>query len=59
MFNPEIAEILSYKQWRTKGFQFEIIIHVLVNSFWFIWIPMQMVYGHYKYFHGAERGDRL
>ena len=26
---------------QTKGFfQFEIIINVLVSSFWFIWIPM-------------------
>ena len=33
-----------------KGFiQFEIIINVLVGSFWFIWIPMLWVYGHYKY----------
>ena len=30
-------------------FQFEIIINVSVSSFWFIWIPMLWVYGHYKY----------
>ena len=36
----------------TKGFfQFEIIINVLVSSFWFILIPMFWVYGHYKYFN--------
>ena len=27
-------------------FQFEIIINVLVSSFWFIWIPMLWVYDH-------------
>ena len=31
-------------------YQFESILNVLVNSFWFIWIPMLWVYGHYKYF---------
>ena len=37
----------------TKGhcIQFEIIINVSVCSFWFIWIRMLWVYGHYKYFN--------
>ena len=38
----------------TKGFfKFKIILYVLVNSFWFIWIPTGMlwVYDHYKYFY--------
>ena len=43
---------IFYKLWRTKGFfQFEIIITALVSSFWFIWIPMLLVYSHYKYFY--------
>ena len=34
----------------TKGFfRFETIINVLVRSFWFIWLPMVLVYGHFKY----------
>ena len=46
--NPLGAEIFSYKPWRTEDFvQFKIIINVLVSSFWFIWIPMLWVYGHY------------
>ena len=41
--------ISFYKLWKTKFFvQFEIIIDILVGSFWFIWIPMLCVYGHYK-----------
>ena len=40
-----------------KGFiQFEIITNVLVSSFWFIWIPMLWVYGHYKYFYSYSMG---
>ena len=36
----------------TKGFiQFEIIINVLVSSFWFIRIPMLWVYDDYKYYN--------
>ena len=31
-------------------FQFEIIIHTLVISPRFIWIPMLWAYGHYKFF---------
>ena len=31
-------------------FQFEIIINVLVRSFFFIWIPMLWFYSRYKYF---------
>ena len=38
--------IILYKNIATKGFfQFEIIINVLVSSFWFIWIPMLWLYG--------------
>ena len=41
----------------TKGFfQFEIIISVLVSSFWFICLPMLWVYNHYKYFHSYSVG---
>ena len=40
-----------------KGFiQFEIINNVLVNTSWFIWIPMLYVYGHYKYFDFYSEG---
>ena len=36
-----------WKPWRPKDFfKFEIIINVLVSSFWFIWIPVVWVYGH-------------
>ena len=37
-------------------FQFEIIINVLVISFWFIWIPMLWVCDHYKYFNSFSAG---
>ena len=38
-------------------FQFEIIINVLVISFFcFIWIPMLWVYGHYKYVYSFSAG---
>ena len=37
---------------------FEIIIKVLVSSFWFIWIPLLWVYGHYIFLL-SQRGDRL
>ena len=54
--NPYNAEILSYK-WRSTVFlQFEIIINVLVSSFYFIWIPVLRVYGHYKYFNSFSSG---
>ena len=36
--------------------QFEIIINVSVSSFWFIWIPMLWVYGHYKYLYSYSAG---
>ena len=41
-------------------FQFEMIITVLVSSFWFIWIPMLWVYDHYNYFksYSAENDFR-
>ena len=39
----------------TKGFfQFQIIINVSVSSFRCIWIPMLLVYGHWKYFHSSS-----
>ena len=49
--------IFLYKPWRPKGFiQFEIIINVLVGSFWFILILMLWVYGHYKYIYSFSAG---
>ena len=49
--------IFLYKSWGPKGFiQFEIIINVSVVSFWFIWIPMLWVYGHYKYIYSFSAG---
>ena len=36
-------------------FQFEIIIHVLVSPFRFLWIPMLWVYGH-TYFNSHSAG---
>ena len=34
----------------TKGiFSLEIIINILVRTFWFIWIPMLWVSDRYKY----------
>ena len=38
----------------TKGF--EIIINILDNSSWFIWIPMLWVYGHYKNIYAYSVG---
>ena len=49
--------IFLYKPWSPKGlFQFEIIINVLVSTFWFIWIPMLWVYDQYKYFNSFSAG---
>ena len=39
-----------------RVFQFEIIIDVLVSSFWFLWKTMLWVYGHYKYFNSFSAG---
>ena len=39
-----------------KGFEFEIIVNVSVNSFRFIWIPLLWYYGHYKYFYSYSAG---
>ena len=36
---------------KTLEAKFEIIINVLVISFWLIYIPMLWVYGHYTYFY--------
>ena len=45
--NPWSAELICKKRREQRVFfQFEIIINVLVSSFWFIWIPMLRVYGH-------------
>ena len=41
----------------TKSFfLFEIIINVLATSFRFIWIPMLLVWGHYKYVYSFGAG---
>ena len=54
--NPWSAEFFI-KTFETKVFfQFEIIITGLAGSFWFIWIPMLWVYGHYKYFYSYSEG---
>ena len=50
------ALIFLLKTVQTKGFLFEIIINVLVSSFWFIWIPMLWVYDQYKYFKSYSSG---
>ena len=50
--------IFSYKTWRPKDIiQFKIIMNVLVSSFWFIWIPMLWVYGHYNILILTVRGS--
>ena len=52
-------EALNYfvKNIATKGFfQFEIIINVLVTSSCFIWIPMLLVYAHFKYVYFYSAG---
>ena len=36
--------------------QFEIIINVRVSSIYLIWIPMLLVYSHYKYFNFFTAG---
>ena len=57
-FNPYNAEILLYIPWRPKGFfQFEIIINVLVGSYYFIWIAVLWVYGHYNFLILSARGS--
>ena len=51
------VEQKMYKQQIPKGFfRFEIIINVLVISFWLIWISMLWIYGHYKYFNSFSAG---
>ena len=45
ILNLHNAGFCLHRLWKPKGFvQFEIIINVLVSSFWFIWIPMLWVY---------------
>ena len=49
-----------YSVLEAKGFfQFEIITHVLVSSFWFIWIPMLWVCGPLGIFLILQRGDQI
>ena len=44
----------------TKVFlQFETIMMVLVRSFWFIWIPLSWVHGHYKYINSYSAGTDI
>ena len=51
------AELICKKHRNQRGFfQFEIIIIVLVGSFWFIWILMLWVYDHYKYVDSYSAG---
>ena len=45
----EMQNLVVLTIWRPKGFQLEIIMNVSVCSFWFTWIPMLWIYGHYKY----------
>ena len=56
--NSYNAELFLYKPWRCF-FHFEIIINVLVTSFWLIGIPMLWVYDHYKYFNAFNAGSSL
>ena len=42
-----------------KFYDWEIIINVSINSFYFIWILMLWVYGHYKYFNFSVQGSLL
>ena len=47
-----IIKALNYLyklRWPRCFIQFDNIISVLFTSFWFIWIPMSWVYGHYYY----------
>ena len=56
--SPYNAEICLYKPSRSMGFlQFEIIINVLLSSSRFIWIPMLLVYGRYKYLNYFSVGN--
>ena len=56
-FQPLKHWIILWKTSQLKGFfQFEIIINVIVSSFWFIWIPMLWVYGQQKYFYSYSAG---
>ena len=41
---------------QSRFFQFEIIINVLVSSFWFIWLTMVCVNDQYKYFNSFSAG---
>ena len=57
LFRIVSAELPCKKHRNQKVFfQFEIIINVLVSSYWFIWIPMVWVYGHYKYLYSYSAG---
>ena len=48
---------LNANHWDEKFFfQFVVIINFLLSSFWFSWITMLWVYGHYKYFYSYCAG---
>ena len=56
---PLTIKALTYfcKKHEEKGlFQLEFIINILVSFFWFIWIPMLWIYGHYKYYNSFSVG---
>ena len=56
--NPKSAEKCFYKP-REERLQFEIIVHVLVSSFRFIWMPMLWIYSQYKFVILSVRGSTL
>ena len=49
MFNVQRWSVFVKAIEKMDFSRFEIIINVLVSSFWFIWIPMSWIYDHYKY----------
>ena len=56
LFSGKTSQRLRRRPW---FFQWEIIINVLASSLRFIWIPMLLVYGHYKYYILSVRGSFL
>ena len=51
ILNNLSAEMVLYKSRdQMVFFQFDIIGNILVSSFFFIWIPIFWVYGHYNLF---------
>ena len=56
-YNAEIFLCMPKHAWKPKGFfQFDIIINVLVSSFWFILIHMLWFCGHYTFFNSFSAG---